>query len=176
MLDKSGGPRSNACIILTIFIFKPKKFYNIGPRPRKDVFSCGPEFATWTRNNSRHQCYKTIYSTNLQTNQKVAKVIHICFLSSGSEAGLLNKSSCLAAPLGVTKIVTIAAMNLMNLITLCCTTWVRLRFSTNLPLASLPAYFVMAAIYGCKLIITLAPGPDLLRIFIRNSALPLSNW
>jgi len=32
-------------------LFKPKKFYNIGLRPWKDVFSFGSEFATWTRKN-----------------------------------------------------------------------------------------------------------------------------
>jgi hypothetical protein len=40
-------------------------------------------------------------------------------LASASEASLLNKSSCLAAALGVTKFITIIAM---FLVALCCAT------------------------------------------------------
>ncbi len=39
--------------------------------------------------------------------------------SNNAEVGLLNKSSCLAAALGVTKFI---AMIVMNLVTLCCGT------------------------------------------------------
>ncbi len=47
---------------------------------------------------------------------------------TGSEASLLNKSSCLAAALGVTKFTVILAM---HLVTLCCAAWVWFRCSTN---------------------------------------------
>ncbi len=46
-------------------------------------------------------------------------------------AGLLNKSSCLAPTLGVTKFIIVTDM---NWVTLCCATEVRLRCSTNPPL------------------------------------------
>jgi hypothetical protein len=47
-----------------------------------------------------------------------------------SEAGLFNKSSCLAPALGVTKLIIV---KYMLLITLFCATEVRLRCSTNPP-------------------------------------------
>jgi hypothetical protein len=50
-----------------------------------------------------------------------------------SEAGLLNKSSCLAQTLGVTKFIMVLAM---DLVTLCCATYAGLRCSTNPPLVS----------------------------------------
>ncbi len=49
-----------------------------------------------------------------------------------SEAGLLNKSSCLAPALGVTKFIIVINM---ILVTLCCATKVRLSCSTNPPKA-----------------------------------------
>ncbi len=48
-----------------------------------------------------------------------------------AKAGLLNKSSCLAPALGVTKFIIVTDM---VLVTLCCATWVALRCSTNQPL------------------------------------------
>ncbi len=49
-----------------------------------------------------------------------------------AEAGLLNKSSCLAPTLGVTKFIFVKEM---ILVTLCCATQVRPRRSTNPPLS-----------------------------------------
>jgi hypothetical protein len=50
---------------------------------------------------------------------KAAAKHDLLFKESASESGLLNKSSCLAAALGVTKFMTVIAL---NLVTLCCAT------------------------------------------------------
>jgi hypothetical protein len=47
-----------------------------------------------------------------------------------SEAGLMNKSSCLARTLGATTIIMVIAV---DSVTLCCATYVGLRCSTNPP-------------------------------------------
>jgi len=52
-------------------------------------------------------------------------------LASASEVGLLNKSSCLAPALGMTKFINVTNMILVKL---CCATQVRRRCSTNPPL------------------------------------------
>jgi hypothetical protein len=54
---------------------------------------------------------------------KVAAKSDLSFHKPAYEESLLNKSSCLAAALGVTKFVTIT---LMVLVTLCCAAQVRL--------------------------------------------------
>jgi hypothetical protein len=51
--------------------------------------------------------------------RKREKELLILFLKEMTEAGLLIKSSCLAAALGVTKFI---AVIVMNLVTLCCAT------------------------------------------------------
>jgi hypothetical protein len=50
------------------------------------------------------------------------------FLVEESEASLINKSSCLAQTLGVTKFIMVIAMDSFKL---CCVTYVRLGCSTN---------------------------------------------
>ncbi len=55
------------------------------------------------------------------------------FYGKVPEAGLLNKCSCLARALGLTKFTT---MRDMILVTLCCATKVRLECLTKPPLAS----------------------------------------
>jgi hypothetical protein len=59
------------------------------------------------------------------------RFFHTLPLSQYPEAGLLNKSSCLAPALGVTKFIIVGDM---ILVTLCCATYVILRSSTNPPL------------------------------------------
>ncbi len=66
---------------------------------------------------------------NLVTPKAGAKH-ELLFNKPASEAGLLNKSSCLARALGETKFID---MRDMILVTLCCAVKVRLRCSTNRP-------------------------------------------
>jgi hypothetical protein len=68
------------------------------------------------------------WETNLGT---MFFVFYALPLSQDPEAGLLNKSSCLAPALGVTKFIIVGDM---ILVTLCCATYVALRCSTNPPL------------------------------------------
>jgi len=72
-----------------------------------------------------------------QINQELLKgVLLLTFtlpaLRGLPEAGWLNKSSRLAAALGVTKFMTVIAM---NLVTLCCATSAGIKCSMNPPLA-----------------------------------------
>jgi hypothetical protein len=62
---------------------------------------------------------------------KAATKHDVLYNKLSSDVGLLNKSSCLAALLGVTTFVTVLGM---TLVTLCCPALVRLRYSTNWPL------------------------------------------